>query len=63
MVEKKPKILVCPLNWGLGHATRIVPVVVDPPTKFTNPKEPPFVLNVKFTLPETYAGFPSTSCA
>jgi UDP:flavonoid glycosyltransferase YjiC (YdhE family) len=21
------KILVCPLNWGLGHATRCVPII------------------------------------
>ena len=27
MLKKKPKILVCPLNWGLGHATRVVPIV------------------------------------
>jgi uncharacterized protein (TIGR00661 family) len=26
-LKKEPKILVCPLNWGLGHATRIVPIV------------------------------------
>lgn len=26
-MKKEPKILVCPLNWGLGHATRIVPIV------------------------------------
>lgn len=24
---KKPQILVCPLDWGIGHATRIVPVI------------------------------------
>lgn len=23
----KPKILVCPLNWGIGHASRMVPVI------------------------------------
>ncbi|MCK5028039.1 MAG: hypothetical protein KAR57_00290 [Bacteroidales bacterium] len=27
MLKKEPKILVCPLNWGLGHATRTVPIV------------------------------------
>lgn len=27
-MEKK-KILVCPLNWGLGHATRDVPIIND----------------------------------
>ncbi len=27
MQKKEPKILVCPLNWGLGHATRIVPIL------------------------------------
>jgi uncharacterized protein (TIGR00661 family) len=27
MHNKKPKILVCPLNWGLGHATRVVPII------------------------------------
>ena len=25
--KSKIKVLVCPLNWGLGHATRMVPVV------------------------------------
>jgi predicted glycosyltransferase len=25
--KKKPKILVCPLDWGIGHATRCVPVI------------------------------------
>ena len=25
----KKKVLVCPLNWGLGHATRCVPVIRD----------------------------------
>ena len=27
MQKKEPKILVCPLNWGLGHATRVVPII------------------------------------
>lgn len=26
-MQEKRKILVCPLNWGLGHATRMVPVI------------------------------------
>jgi uncharacterized protein (TIGR00661 family) len=26
-MNSKKKILVCPLNWGLGHATRMVPVI------------------------------------
>lgn len=26
-MQNKRKILVCPLNWGLGHATRMVPVI------------------------------------
>ncbi len=26
-LPKHPKILVCPLDWGIGHATRVVPVV------------------------------------
>jgi uncharacterized protein (TIGR00661 family) len=25
--ELKGKVLVCPLNWGLGHATRCVPII------------------------------------
>lgn len=25
--EKKPRILVAPLDWGLGHATRCIPVI------------------------------------
>lgn len=24
---KKPQVLVCPLDWGLGHATRCVPII------------------------------------
>lgn len=24
---KKPKILICPLDWGLGHAARMVPII------------------------------------
>lgn len=24
---EKPKILVAPLNWGLGHATRCIPII------------------------------------
>ena len=27
MKQKKKKVLVAPLNWGLGHATRCVPVI------------------------------------
>lgn len=27
MKTEKPKILVAPLNWGLGHATRCIPIV------------------------------------
>lgn len=26
-MKKTKKVLVCPLNWGLGHASRIIPVV------------------------------------
>ncbi|OQX80049.1 MAG: hypothetical protein B6D61_02530, partial [Bacteroidetes bacterium 4484_249] len=26
-MQKKPNILVCPLDWGIGHATRCVPVI------------------------------------
>ncbi len=26
-MNKKRKILICPLNWGLGHASRIVPII------------------------------------
>ena len=25
--KKKPHVLVCPLNWGIGHATRTVPLI------------------------------------
>jgi len=25
--EEKSKVLVCPLNWGLGHATRCIPII------------------------------------
>lgn len=27
MKSKRRRVLICPLNWGLGHATRLVPVV------------------------------------
>ncbi len=27
MSKKKSKVLVCPLDWGIGHATRCVPVI------------------------------------
>ena len=27
MNSQKPRILVCPLNWGLGHATRSIPII------------------------------------
>lgn len=26
-MKKVPKVLVCPLDWGIGHATRCVPVI------------------------------------
>jgi uncharacterized protein (TIGR00661 family) len=26
-LEKTKKVLVCPLNWGMGHASRIIPIV------------------------------------
>ena len=26
-MKRKPNILVCPLDWGIGHATRCVPVI------------------------------------
>lgn len=26
-MQKRKKVLVCPLNWGLGHATRCVPII------------------------------------
>jgi uncharacterized protein (TIGR00661 family) len=28
-LEKTKKVLVCPLNWGLGHASRVIPVVYE----------------------------------
>lgn len=27
MQEKRKKVLICPLNWGLGHAARCIPLV------------------------------------
>ncbi|MBC8487833.1 MAG: glycosyltransferase [Bacteroidetes bacterium] len=27
ILKRKPNILVCPLDWGIGHATRCVPVI------------------------------------
>ena len=29
MEERKPKILVAPLNWGLGHSTRVIPIILE----------------------------------
>jgi len=26
-IPKKLKVLVAPLNWGLGHATRCIPII------------------------------------
>lgn len=26
-MDKRPKILITPLNWGLGHATRCIPII------------------------------------
>jgi UDP-N-acetylglucosamine transferase subunit ALG13 len=28
-MNTKPAILVCPLNWGLGHTTRCIPIIRD----------------------------------
>ena len=25
--KSKERILICPLNWGLGHATRCIPII------------------------------------
>lgn len=27
IANTKPKVLICPLDWGLGHATRCIPVI------------------------------------
>ncbi len=27
--QSKPKVLVAPLDWGLGHATRCIPVITE----------------------------------
>ncbi len=29
MTNRHPRILVCPLEWGLGHATRCIPLIRD----------------------------------
>lgn len=26
-MERKKKVLIAPLNWGLGHATRCIPII------------------------------------
>ena len=26
-IEQKKRILIAPLNWGLGHATRCIPII------------------------------------
>jgi uncharacterized protein (TIGR00661 family) len=28
-LEQKKKILICPLDWGLGHATRCIPIIEE----------------------------------
>jgi len=28
-MEETKKIIVAPLNWGLGHATRCIPIIVS----------------------------------
>ncbi len=28
-VDRKPRILVAPLDWGLGHATRCIPIITE----------------------------------
>lgn len=28
-MNRKPNILICPLNWGIGHATRCVPIIKE----------------------------------
>ena len=27
--DKNPRILVAPLDWGLGHATRCIPIIKE----------------------------------
>ena len=29
ILAKKPRILVAPLDWGLGHATRCIPIITE----------------------------------
>ncbi|MEP7263134.1 MAG: glycosyltransferase [Bacteroidota bacterium] len=29
MKEKRKKVLICPLDWGLGHATRCIPLIQE----------------------------------
>ena len=26
-MQKQKRILICPLDWGLGHATRCIPII------------------------------------
>ncbi|MBE0667208.1 MAG: glycosyltransferase, partial [Bacteroidales bacterium] len=28
-MEKSKNILICPLEWGLGHATRMIPLATE----------------------------------
>lgn len=35
-MKDKPNILVCPLDWGIGHATRCVPVIKELLSQNTN---------------------------
>ncbi len=35
-MKDKPNILVCPLDWGIGHATRCVPVINELLSQNTN---------------------------
>ncbi|GAB4285262.1 MAG: glycosyltransferase [Marinilabiliales bacterium] len=27
--DRKKKVLICPLNWGLGHASRLIPIIKE----------------------------------
>ena len=29
MSSLRKRVLVCPLNWGLGHATRCIPIIAE----------------------------------
>lgn len=53
--DKKPHILIAPLDWGLGHATRCIPLIRalrEKGMKVTVAAEGPIAQLIKDNFPE-----------